>query len=511
MPQKNELPEGWVITPFKNLLFLLESGSRPKGGVRGISEGLPSIGGEHLNDKGGFRFNKIKYVSEDFFNQMRQGKIQFNDILIVKDGATTGKVSIVKKNFPYGKAAVNEHVFLCRTFSEISSECIFYFLFSEIGQKRILNNFRGSAQGGINNSFAPNTKIPVPPLAEQHRIVAAIETLFARLDAAQAHLDRAPGIMQHFRQAVLAAACEGRLTESWRTENPQIKINDNFIEFINQSVNIQKSKKKYKISEFSKGDLPIIPNNWMWTQVFMLGVDEVVKTGPFGAILKSKEFVPEGIPIIAIGNVQKGKIDLDKARVDHVSEKKADELFKYLVKEGDVLFTRSGTIGRSLVVPKFADGWLMSYHLLRVRVNQQVILSEYLYSVFSGCQITHKCTLDAIKGTTRPGINSSILANLPVPLPPLPEQQEIVRRVDALFALADDIEERVNAARERTEKLRQSVLAQAFSGRLVPTEAELARQEGRDYEPASVLLERIEKESTEEAVKKKGKKKSGSP
>jgi len=78
-----------------------------------------------------------------------------------------------------------------------------------------------------------------------------------------------------------------------------------------------------------------------------------------------------------------------------------------------------------------------------------------------------------------------------VPLPPLPEQHEIVRRVDALFALADRIEAEVAAARGKTETMRQSILARAFSGRLVPTEAELARREGREYEPASVLLERI--------------------
>jgi type I restriction enzyme, S subunit len=78
-------------------------------------------------------------------------------------------------------------------------------------------------------------------------------------------------------------------------------------------------------------------------------------------------------------------------------------------------------------------------------------------------------------------------------LPPLPEQHEIVRRVEALFALADSIEAKVAAAREKTEKLRPSILAKAFSGELVETEAAIARREGRDYESAEVLLERIKK------------------
>ena len=83
------------------------------------------------------------------------------------------------------------------------------------------------------------------------------------------------------------------------------------------------------------------------------------------------------------------------------------------------------------------------------------------------------------------------MRNLPFPLPPLPEQHEIVRRVDALFKLADSIEARVAAATARADKITQAILAKAFRGELVPTEAELARQEGRDYEPASALLARI--------------------
>ena len=83
------------------------------------------------------------------------------------------------------------------------------------------------------------------------------------------------------------------------------------------------------------------------------------------------------------------------------------------------------------------------------------------------------------------------VAEMLVPLPPSEEQHEIVRRVDALFALADAIESRVATATARAERLTQSILAKAFRGELVPTEAELARREGRDYEPASVLLERI--------------------
>jgi hypothetical protein len=91
-------------------------------------------------------------------------------------------------------------------------------------------------------------------------------------------------------------------------------------------------------------------------------------------------------------------------------------------------------------------------------------------------------------------VDGKTISHFPVSLPPLEEQEEIVRRVEALFKLADAVEKRVPAARLRADKLTRSILAKAFRGDLVPTEAELARREGRSYEPASVLLERIRAE-----------------
>ena len=108
-----------------------------------------------------------------------------------------------------------------------------------------------------------------------------------------------------------------------------------------------------------------------------------------------------------------------------------------------------------------------------------------------------------IHGATRPRINTTQLRNLEVRICPLPEQQKIVRRVEAMFKLADTVEKRVALATARAEKLTQAILAKAFRGELVPTEAELARREGRSYESASELLSRIksERESRDQSRK----------
>src|SRR5438128_4532852 len=142
------LPLSWATAPLNDLLVRLESGSRPRGGVRGITEGAPSIGGEHLNYDGKFDFSAVKYVPKQFAAKMTKGLIQTNDILVVKDGATTGKTAFVDSTFPFQNAVVNEHVFICRPTAAIEPRFLFRFLVSNEGQDRILENFKGSAQGG---------------------------------------------------------------------------------------------------------------------------------------------------------------------------------------------------------------------------------------------------------------------------------------------------------------------------------------------------------------------------
>jgi type I restriction enzyme S subunit len=214
-------------------------------------------------------------------------------------------------------------------------------------------------------------------------------------------------------------------------------------------------------------DFPI-PEGWVWTRVADLGQsgEDVVKTGPFGAILKSKEFVSTGIPILAVGNVQSGRLDLEDARVDHVTEKKASELSAYRTRAGDVLFTRSGTIGRSAVVPHSAEGWLMSYHLLRVRAEPRLINPQYLYFVFSGCEASQQYTNESVIGTTRPGINTNILRGVPIPLPPRAEQERIVAKVEELRTRINSARNQLGRVTVILQRLRQAVLAAACSGRL---------------------------------------------
>jgi type I restriction enzyme, S subunit len=456
---EGELPDGWTGTTLDQILESLESGSRPKGGVRGISDGIPSIGGEHLNDNGGFRFDAVKFVPRSFFERMGRGHIKKGDILVVKDGATTGKVALVRDNFPYPTAVVNEHVFICRLWSGLYPPFFFYFLFSKEGQDRILENFRGSAQGGINQSFAPGTVIPVAPRPEQKRIVAKVEELLARVTASREHLSKAALTLKRFRQSVLAAACSGRLTESRRHDGDEA-------------------------SE--------LPSGWRWEPVEELLTKGGIFDGPFGSNLKTSDYTANGVRVVRMENI--GWLTFIGFKQAFISENKYQSLTRHTVGAGDIIF--SSFIDdqiRSCVLPVLLTKAIAKADCFCLRPDSTLVDRHYLVLQLSS-QESYNALRENIHGATRPRVNTTQVRRLSVRVCPLPEQHEIVRRVEALFKLADVIERRIETATKRADKLTQAILAKAFRGELVPTEAELARREGREYERASALLGRIRAE-----------------
>ena len=488
------LPEGWTETTLNTLIEPLRTGSRPHGGVRNITEGIPSVGGEHLESNGGFRFDNIKYVPTAFYEKMNRGHIRSHDILVVKDGATTGKVSLVREDFPFQPAVVNEHVCLCRPLQRLYSPYLFYYLFSEEGQKRILENFQGSAQGGINQQFAPNVVVPIAPIGEQKRIVTQVEALLTQVNASRERLARVPAILKRFRQSVLAATYSGRLTAEWREAQTDLEPASVLLERIRKErkANLGSRYKEPVAPDMS--ELPEIPEGWEWVQ--LRSVSDI-KGGVTKGERRREGLITLPTPYLRVANVQRGFLDLSEIKTIEATTKEIEEL---RLLAGDILFNEGGDrdkLGRGWVWENQISDCIHQNHVFRARLLDARIQPKFIswygnstgsqYFVDQGKQTVNLASLSITK-----------LGELPVPMPPTLEQAEIVRRVETLFALSDAIEKRVEAARIRAESLTQSILARAFRGELVPTEAELARLEGREYETAEMLLERIQKMPTQE-------------
>jgi type I restriction enzyme S subunit len=336
-------------------------------------------------------------------------------------------------------------------------------------------------------------QVSLAPLNEQKRITEKLDTLLARVDSCQTHLERVPQILKRFRQSVLAAAMSGCLTEDWREEKG-IKISANeLLQDIASAQNEARIKVRGGAIEPSLGDLPDeveLPQGWAVAGFDFLAAPEpnALKAGPFGSTLKKNMYVPDGYKIYGQEQVIAG----DETFGDYfIDEAKYQELITCAVKPGDILISLVGTIGKVLVLSDNSKPGIINPRLVKLSLYKSInrnYISLYLQSPLARHFFESKS-----HGGTMDILNLGILRELPVLIPPLEEQAEIVRRVEKLFVYADRLEARYYSASEHVERLTPSLLAKAFRG-------ELVEQDVND-EPASVLLERIQ-EAKKTAVAK---------
>ncbi len=324
------------------------------------------------------------------------------------------------------------------------------------------------------HDFLDGVTLPLPPLAEQRRIVARAEELLARVEVVRRRLDALPGIVRRFRQAVLGAAFSGRLTERWRERRPDLGP----VELDGAS--------EWQVP--APLEAPETPDGWR-----LVALNDLVSRVQYGTSDRAEGEAKTGVPVLRMANIQDGRIDLSSLKY----MKRADvDVDAFRLAAGDVLFNRTnspGLVGKAAVFEGGLEAVFASY-LVRVACHPDRVLGGFLCAWINspwGRQWARAVRTDCV---SQSNINTSKLRRMPVPAPPLAEQREIVQRIEGLFRLADGIVARIALARARADRLAQAVLDRAFRGELVPSEAELSRAEGRAYEPGWELLDRIRME-----------------
>lgn len=331
--------------------------------------------------------------------------------------------------------------------------------------------------------------IPLPPLAEQRRIVEAIERLLEKVESTRERLKRVPQTLRRFRQAVLAAGCLGRLTSDWRREPGNTEPVNDWLD----SLGIMPS------SSFLEEQLPEVPENWNWRACSDLS--EQGRALTYG-VIKLGPPIDRGVPCLRSSDVR--PLFIDREGIKRISPAIAAAYGRTLLQGGELLVTVRGTLGGVAVVPGDLAGANVSREVAVVPLRREV---EANFICFWVASTWSKAWLgEQARGAAYTGINIADLKRLPIAIPPYHEQCEIVRRISELLTLADTIEQQATAALQRVELLTQSALAKAFRGDLVPTEAELARREGRSYELASELLARLKVSVNGEVKRSRAKK-----
>ena len=352
----------------------------------------------------------------------------------------------------------------------------------------------GTTFNAITGNQLKTFEIPLPPLPEQRRIVAKIEELFTKFDAGINELHRAQSQLKRYRQSVLKAAFEGKLTEAWRAEHQEeIEPASVLLERILkerrekwEAEQLEQMKAKGKRPKDDKwkakykepvatdtSELPELPNGWRWTTVGNIGL---VASGQTPKGINDLNLDGE-IPFYKISDMNKlGSEKFMQAAEITFDNDQTAKLGIRVRERGTVIFPKRG--GAIATNKKRILSRPSAYDLNIMGVLPYIVPTDFFY------QWLLSIDLAALSdGSNVPQINHKDIDPLPFPLPPLSEQQAIVSEVESRLSVADEVEKTVTAELKRAEQLRQSILKKAFSGKLVP-------QDPND-EPASVLLERI--------------------
>ena len=412
-----DLPQGWRWASLSELLTSLETGKRPTGGVAGICEGIPSLSAEHMDDHGGFKLHTLRFVPREFFTGMSKGRIQKHDILVVKDGATTGKTAYVDDDFPISEAAVNEHVFLCRPNTQlVHSRYLFLWLWSPQGKRAIRAQYQGAAIGGINTRFASSVHLPLPPLPDQRRIAAILNDKLAIIararSAAQAQLAAAQGIPAAYLRAVFNNA----EAQCW----------------------------------------PRAPLGQVST--VLAGITKGRKLSPGTEVLL--------VPYLRVANVQDAYLDLSEITYIEATEA---EVERYALKRGDLLLTEGGDpdkLGRGTFWEKQIPSCIYQNHIFRVRIDAKRFLPAFLSHQISSAYGKAYFLANARQTTGIATINRTILSNFPVMIPPMPAQRRLVEALAERLEVADRTAEILHDQQQAIDAMPQALLRQAFSGEL---------------------------------------------
>jgi type I restriction enzyme S subunit len=328
----------------------------------------------------------------------------------------------------------------------------------------------GSAQPFVSTKKTFEKEIPLPSLDEQREIVAEIEKQFTRLEAGVVALKRVQGNLKRYRAAVLKAACEGKLVP---TEASLAKAEGHSYETgekLLQRILTERRKNwtgRCKYKEPATPDatnLPELPEGWAWATPDQLSdFDEgAICAGPFGTIFKARDFRPSGVPIIFLRHVAPGRYLTHKP--GFMDERKWEELFRpYSVFGGELLITKLGEPpGVCAIYPEGIGPAMVTPDVMKMTPNPRAALPKFLMHYFNS-QTARDFATGVAFGTTRLRLTLPIFREMPVPLPPLAEQERIVEEVERRLSVMEEMEATVSTNLQRTTRLRQSILQKAFN------------------------------------------------
>ncbi|WP_062231508.1 restriction endonuclease subunit S [Fictibacillus sp. FJAT-27399] len=442
--EHSEVPENWIYFYFTSILDISGGTQPPKSQF--ISE----------PKEGYIRLVQIRdFASNDYPTYIPFKKnlrvIEEDDILIARYGASVGRILTGLSgayNVALAKVTYPKNI--------IDRKYLFWLLHTEHFQSP-LRAISRSAQAGFNKNDLSYFKMPLPPLKEQKRIAEKVERLLGKIEEAKRLINYIPELSENFKKKIISAACEGDLTRDWR--EGQLDVED-AMKLLEKLFNKQEANGKVKKRNNSVEQEKVLHHieNWAITKIGLICEMQL------GKMLSRKAYGENLImlPYLRNANVQWGKVELSDVLEMGFKE---EEIEKYSLKKGDLLVCEGGVVGRTAIWNEEITPCMYQKALHRLRCDKDLILPEWVYYFMLDSH--NKGEFEKLTSqTTIRHLTQEKLKEVNIPVPPLKEQIEIVRRVERYISIVDELEIKYREIFNELLQAEKSILQKAFRGEL---------------------------------------------
>ena len=369
------------------------------------------VGSLKFCDEGNYLIDETNTINEEIRTKLKAVKIPVNSIIFAKIGEA---IKLNRRCLNKIECCIDNNLM-----AFISEKYFYKYIFYWTKSLNFYELTNATTVPALRKTDLENIPIPLPPLNEQQRIVNIIESLFAKLDRAKELIENTLVQFEQNKMAILHKAFTGELTVKWRKEN-----------------NIDLSSWQEKT------------------------IDELCTSLKYGTSKKSN---PEGsVVVLRMGNLQNGEIDW--SNLMYTDDK--DDIEKYLLKKGDVLFNRTNSpelVGKTSIYRGEYPAIYAGY-LIKLDYGKDII-GEYLNYIMNSTKAKHYCYTVKTDGVSQSNINAKKIGAFEIPVPTIEEQQEIVNILDKLLAKYNKIKN-LEQQLEKIELLKKAILAKAFRGEL---------------------------------------------
>ncbi|ABM03672.1 restriction modification system DNA specificity domain protein [Psychromonas ingrahamii 37] len=492
------LPGGWAFERLGNLTSRLGSGSTPRGGKNAyVDKGVIFLRSQNVwND--GLKLDDTAYISDETHHKMENTRVFPNDVLLNITGASLGRSTIFPKALV--TANVSQHVTVIRLIHPSICQYLHLAIMSPLVQELAWGRQVGMAIEGLSKKVLEQFEFPVPPLEEQHRIVAKVDELMLLCDLfeqkTESSIDAHKTLVEvllttltdsknsdelnknwarvseffdilfttehsidQLKQTILQLAVMGKLVAQNENDEPASKLLERIAAEKETLIKDKKIKKQKALPPITDEEKPFsVPSGWEWCRIY----DASLFT-EYGTSEKAFEG-NDGVPVLKMGDIQSGKVYHGGQKVVPSTIKDLPNLY---LKYGDILYNRTNSaelVGKTGMFEGDDDIFTFASYLIRIRCDFEKVAPQYL-TLSMQTPLFKKTQIDphVKQQCGQANVNGTIMKSMLISIPSLSEQYRIVNKVEELMTLCDQLKTRLNESQQSQLHLADALIEQAVN------------------------------------------------